>query len=378
VRTIASRGQSPHVRWGNERAERFAFASPAAFDPLSLRTVPARTVAVPAAGRVVAFDQDANGTLVALRQARRRRGAPERVLALVGGRWRAISPANSSAVDAKLAVADSGAAVAAWLQYDDRRVYVTAAVRPAGAGRFGPAIRISGATGRIPQPLAVAVGDHAEAVVAFAERKDLWMVRAAAGGPFATPVRIHDQTETTAGAFATAAAILDDTAVVVFTRLEDLEPPQYRATAATLSGAAAPLIETVDTDVSALDIDAAVDGFHRPLVATAKIGPPHSLTVHRRDEQWNALTTIPTQEAPSEIDLAVSRNPTTHIGVVWTELTTVSASIDRQPATKLADKGNSPSIAVDPLGNGLAAWDTGGTRAAIQAARFTPSRATPG
>ena len=71
------------------------------------------------------------------------------------------------------------------------------AERP-GARRFGAPQRISGLTTRVQNPLTVAVDEEGAAVVAFAEAGDLTMARTV-DGAFATPVRVHDRTETTAG-----------------------------------------------------------------------------------------------------------------------------------------------------------------------------------
>jgi hypothetical protein len=364
-------GQGPHVRISGETTF-IGYAKPPAYDPSELLVTegnePTTRVRVPRQGRVVAFDIDAQGRLVALRDARRDRRSPRRVVAYENGRWRALSSASSSAVDAQLAVADSGAAVAAWLQYEGRRVVVHAAVRPRGARRFGPAQRISGLTSRTPQPLALAVDDDATAVVAFTEAGDLTMARTV-GASFTPPVRIHDRTATTAGAFASAAAIRGDTAVVAFTRLEDREPPEYRLSAATQVGDTAPLVETVATNVSALEVAAAVSVENTPLALGAPIGPPHSLRLHQRTGAWAQAAAYPAGEAPSTIGLAVSPIARGPVCVTWTEGTSGFATVG---GDRLAlGRASNPDCAVHVVGRAFAVWDQG-PRRPLKIATFTP------
>lgn len=358
-------GFSPRVRLVGERP-RIAYAKGSSVDPSELLAgegnEPLVRVKVPRSGRVVAFDVDGAGRVVALREAKQ--GKRRRILALEGSRWRAISLSGSSAVDAKLAVAESGAAVAAWLQYEGSRVVVHAALKPRGARRFGAAQRISGLTTRIQNPLTVAVDDDGTAVVVFAEAGDLTMARTI-DGAFTPPVRVHDRTETTAGAFAVAAAVRGQTAVVAFTRLEDLEPPQYRLSAATQVGDTAPTVETVATDVSAFDLAVAVTAGGTPLALGTPIGPPHSLRLYRRDGAWGESASFPAGEAPSNLGLALGGA----VCVTWTELDRGFAAVG---ADRLAlGRAEDPDCAVDENGRALVAWSRG-PRRSQRVASFTP------
>jgi hypothetical protein len=365
-------GQAPHVRIVNAEPL-IGYAKGSAFDPsqllVSAGNEPFLRVKVPRPGRVVAFDVDGDGQVVALRDARRTRRSPHRVIAYEENRWRAISPATTSAVDAKLAVAESGAAVAAWMQYEGRRVFVTATVRPRGALRFGAPQRISGPTTRIQQPLSVAVDDDANAVVAFAEAGDLMMARTV-GASFTVPVGVHDRTQTTAGAFSVATAIRGQVAVVAFTRIEDLEPPEYRLAVATQTGDAAPVVETVATDVSAFDIDAAVPAEGTPLVLGTPIGPPYSLRLFRRAEAWSELATFPAGDAPSTIRLAVAKGAGGPTCVTWTEGPKGFAAIGEQRLS--LGQAADVDCAVQTTGRAIAAWNRGGGSNGQRLARFTP------
>ena len=314
---------------------------------------PLTRVRVPKPGHVVAFDVDATGKIVALRPHRRR------LLAYEGTRWRALTRSLTNALDARLAVADSGAAVAAWLQREGSRAVVHAAVRRPGARRFGRAQRLSGLVSRSDQTLEVAVDDAGEAVVAFTEAGDLTMARTVAGS-FATPVRVHDRTEVVAGAFRAVAAIRGQIAVVAFTRLEDREPPAYRLSVATQTGDTAPIVETVAQDVSAFDIAAAVepDG---PAVLSTPIGPPYSLRLHRRAAAWAEAAAIPATAAPSTIAYSGG-------AVTWTEADRGFAWFDGQ--TLGLGQAIAPVAAVSG-GRAMVVWDRGPGRS-MRLATFTP------
>jgi dipeptidyl aminopeptidase/acylaminoacyl peptidase len=352
------RGSSPHVRLLEDGRPFLAYAQGEQVDPsrllVSEGNEPTRRVKVPRAGRVVAFDVDGAGRLVALRQTKRR------IVALEGRRWRNISPAASRGVDAQLAVAASGAAVAAWLQYEGRRVVVHAALKPSAGNRFGAPQRLSGLTGRTGQTLTVAVDDAGEALVTWDEAGDLTMARTA-GGSFATPVRVHDRTEVVAGAFSVASAIRGQTAVVAFTRLEDREPPEYRLSVATALGDTAPVVETVAQNVSAFDIAAAVEPDGTPLVLSTPIGPPYSLRLHRRAAAWAEAASIPATEAPSTIGYADG-------AVTWTEGPKGFAWFAGR--TLALGRAASPDAAVSG-GRAIVVWDRGPGRTQ-RLATFTP------
>jgi hypothetical protein len=343
-------GSKPTVRLLEDGRPYLAYAKGDSFDPshllVSRGNEPTQRLKVPRAGRVVAFDVDRGGKLVALREAKRR------IVALEGSKWRPIS----RGVDAKLSVADSGAAVAAWLQAEQSRVVVHAAVRPRGAIRFGPAQRLSGPTQRHGQTLAVAVDDQGAAVVAFAERRDLWIWR-----PGAPAHRIHDANDVTAGAFTAATAVRGRTAVVAFTRLEDREPPEYRLEVATQVGDAAPVVETVARNVSAIDVAAAVDADGSPVALSAPIGPPYSLRLHRRTAAWAEAAAIPATGAPSTVAYADG-------AVTWTEGTKGFARFAGQ--TLSLGRAGSPAAAVSD-GRAMVVWDRGPGRS-MRLATFTP------
>ena len=349
-------GHGPKLRLQPDGRPLLAYAQGDPADPSRVLVgegnEPTRRVRVPRAGRVVAYDVDGTGRPVIVRES----GRPRRLLTWDDGRWPSVSSRRSGAVDPELAVAGSGAAVLAWLQYSGRRVHVRAAVRQPGAPRFGPPQRISGPTVRAGQTLAVAVDDDGAAVVAFTERRDLWMWRLGS-----SPQRVHDATATTAGAFAAAAAIRGRTAVVAFTRLEDREPPEYRLSAATQAGDAAPVVETVATDVSALDVDAAVDADGSPAVLSAPIGPPYLLRLHRRTGSWAEAAAIPATEAPSAIDYANG-------SVTWTEGAGGFAWLAGQ--TLGLGRADDPAAAVAG-GRAIVVWDRGPGRA-MRLATFTP------
>ena len=300
-------GNRPHVRLLDDGRAILGYAQGDSYDParllLSAGDEPTRRVRVPRPGRVVAFDVDSAGQLVALREAKRR------IVALEGSRWRTIS----RGVDAKLAVAASGAAVAAWLRSEQSHVVVHAAVRGPGARRFGPPQRLSGLTrpgGQ--QTVTVAIDDAGTAVVTWTEAGDLTMARTAGGPAFATPVRVHDRTDTVAGAFSVASAVRGETAVVAFTRLEDREPPEYRLSVATQLGNNAPVVETVGTNVSPFDVAAAVDPDGSPLVLSAPTGPPYLVRLQRRTAAWTEAASVPATQPPSTIAYSGG-------AVTWTE-----------------------------------------------------------
>ncbi len=361
-------GHSPHVRLAGDGGLFLAYAQGDGYDPsrllVSTGNEPITRVKVPPAGRVVAFDTDARGRLVALREVRR---GKRRILAWEGRRWRQL-PAATSAVDARLAVADSGAAVAAWLQYEQSHVVVHAAVRAPGAARFGTPQRLSGLTNRGGQTLTVAIDDAGTAVVTWAEGGDLTMARTV-GATFTTPVRVHDRTATVAGAYAVATAVRGETAVVAFTRLEEREPPVYRLDVATQTGDTAPVVESVATDVSSLDVAAAVGADGAPLVLSSPIGPPHSLRLHRRTAAWSEHATIAATEAPSTIGLAVAPAAGRAPCVTWTEGTKGFAAIG---GDRLAlGRAYNPGCALLATGAAVAAWDRGPSRSQ-RLASFTP------
>ena len=350
-------GHSPHVRLGADGRPFLAYAKGDSFDPSQLLVSegnePTRRVKVPRAGRVVAFDVDGAGKLVALREAKRR------VVALEGSRWRTLS----HGADAKLALAASGAAVAAWLKKEESHWVVHAAVRVSGARRFGPPQRLSGLTNRGGQTLTVAIDDTVAgtAVVTWTEAGDLTMARTVGGPAFTTPVRVHDRNATVAGAFAVASAVRGDTAIVAFTRLEDREPPEYRLSVATQVGDTAPVVETVATNVSALDVAAAFDAEGAPVALSAPIGPPHSLRVHRRTAAWAEAAAIPAGEAPSTIGYSGG-------AVTWTEGTKGFAWFAGQKLS--LGRAYNPDAAVNG-GRAIVVWDRGPGRS-MRLATFTP------
>ena len=349
-------GSGPQVRLGADGRPFLAYAQGDARDPsrllVSEGNEPTRIVKVPRSGFVTAFDLDGAGRLVVLRETKRL------LMALEGRRWRAISKATSR--DAKLAVAASGAAVAAWLQKEQSHWVVHAALKPAGASRFGAPQRLSGLTRRGGQTLTLAVDDAGEALVTWTEAGDLTMARTV-GGSFATPVRVHDRTDVVAGAFSVASAIRGQTAVVAFTRLEDREPPEYRLSVATALGDTAPVVETVAQNVSALDVDAAVAADGTPLALSAPIGPPHSLRLHRRAAAWEEAAVIPATEAPSTIAYEDG-------AVTWTEGTKGFAWFGGQ--TLSLGRAYSPDVSVAG-GSAMVVWDRGPGRS-MRLATFTP------
>ncbi len=359
------RGHSPKLRLGADGRPFIGYAS-ASWDPARLfvseGNEPIQIVKVPRAGEVVAFDIDGAGRLTALRVVRLRRGSSRfRLLLFEGGRWRVLAKAMPNSLDAKLAVAASGAAAVAWKSSEGGRAVVHAALRPA-SGRFGRPQRLSGLITRQPQQqtLTVAVDEGGEALVTFTEAGDLTMARTV-GGSFATPVRVHDRTEKVAGAFAAASAIRGPTAVIAFTRLEDREPPEYRLSVATAIGDTAPVVETVAQNVSALDVDAAVAEDGAPLALAAPIGPPYSLRLHRRAPAWAESAAIPATEAPSTIDYEDG-------AVSWTEGTKGFAFFAGQKLS--LGRAYAPAVAVNGS-SAMVVWDRGPGRS-MRLATFTP------
>ena len=360
-------GNQPKVRLvdGGEKLDPrplIAYARGDSSDPsqllLSEGNEPVVRVKVPRAGRVVAFDADGKGGLVALREVK---DGKRKVLALVSGRWRRISGATSS-IDAKLAVADSGAAVAAWLQKEEGHWVVHAAVRVPHRSRFGPVQRLSGLTSRGGQALTVAITDTNTAVVTWSEAGDLTLARTVGGPAFTAPVRVHDRTSVVAGALSVASAVRGDTAVVAFTRLEDREPPEYRLSVATQVGDTAPVVETVASDVSGLDVDAAFDHEGAPVVLSAPIGPPYSLRIHRRTASWAEAAAIPATEAPSTVAYSGG-------AVTWTEGTKGFAWVGGQ--TLALGRAYNPAASAIRDGRAFAVWDRGPGRS-MRLATFTP------
>lgn len=302
---------------------------------------PHATVAIPRAGRLVAHDIDSAGRVVALREDRRTR----RLLALIEGGWRRISPRGGTPVDAQLAVAESGAAAAVWLQDEGRRRFVYAAVRGPNGRRFLPARRISGPVARTGQALSVAVDDAGDAAVAFTQRRDLYLWRLGAA-----PVKVHDATGVTAGAFAAAAGTRDGTAVVVFTRLEDREPPRYRATAALQRGDGPLETATIAQDVSPAELF--VDRHLNVLTATA--AAPYAITA------LPGGLAHPATQPPADLR---ADGP----AVAWTE-DVAGFAVAAGQRLRLG-RAAAPDVASAPGGRAIVAWDTArGVRAAV----FTP------
>lgn len=352
-------GSGPKLRLDGDDVW-MAYARGDSTDPsaivISAGNEPLTTVRPPRAGRVVAYDVSGSGRPTVIREVPS--NGRRRLVSWLDGRWAAVSGRSGSAVDAKLAVAASGAAVLAWLQYEERRVYVHVARRAPAASRFSVAERISGPVRRGGQTLAVAVDEDGRAVAAFTEKRDLWIWR-----PGATTRRVHDATGTTASAFAAAAAVRREVAAVAFTRLEDLEPPQYRLSVGTTVGDAAPVVETVAADVSALDVAVAVAPDGAPLALSSPIGPPHLLRLHRRADAWSEAATFPAAEAPSTIAHQDGC-------VIWTEGTSGFAAIDSQKLT--LGRAYNPDCAVGPDGRAVVVWDRGGVNRAQRIATFTP------
>ena len=363
-------GHRPQVRVQDDGGLWLAYAQGDPWNPshvaASRGNEPLRRVRARSSRRMVVFDVEGSGRLVALREVTRR--GRRRIEALESNRWRAISPASSTAVDARLAVADSGAAVALWLQYEQSHYVVHAAHRRPGVRRFGPSQRLSGLTARGGQTIALAIDDAGTAVATWAEDGDLVMARTV-GGTFTTPVRVHDRTTTAAGAFAVAAAVRGETAAVAFTRLEDREPPEYRLQVATQVGDTAPVVETVARNVSALDVATAVDGEGAPLALTAPIGPPYSLRLHRRAPTWTEQAAIPATEAPSTIGLAVPPAIGPPPCITWTEGNRGFATLG---ADRLSlGRAENPDCSVNEYHVAAVVWDRGGNRSQ-RLANFSP------
>ena len=131
--------------FGTGVAPAFAVASAA---PGAAFAPPRAVIAPDDADRLAEAGIAASGETVAV--ALRMRGGHRRVRATIvapdGSRTplRTISFNAHSARQAHLAVAPSGEAVAAWLQYDGARWRVGAALRPAGAARFDRPVALSG------------------------------------------------------------------------------------------------------------------------------------------------------------------------------------------------------------------------------------------
>jgi hypothetical protein len=132
----------------------------------------------------------ASGETVAV--ALRTRGGHRRVRATIvapgGSRTplRTISFNAHSARQPRLAVAPSGEAVAAWLQYDGARWRVAAAVRPAGAARFDRPVTLSEPLARTTFA-AVAIGAGGDALVSWQTRATLYAALRPATRAFGTP-----------------------------------------------------------------------------------------------------------------------------------------------------------------------------------------------
>ena len=356
-------GHRPQVRITGDGAF-LAYGKGDRFSPsalvVSAGNEPLQRVRIPRGNRFPTFDLDGAGKLVALREHKPADRMRRRILAYDGGRWRTISKPGSTATDPTLAVAPSGAAVAAWMQYEESHVVVHAALRPPG-GRFGPAQRLSGLTSRAGQLVRAAVDDQGTAVLTWLEAGDLVMARTV-GASFTTPVRVHDRTSTVAGASAAAVAVRGERAVVAFTRLEDREPPEYRLSVATQIGDTAPVVETAAKNVSPLDIDAALDADGTPLALSAPIGPLYSLRLHRRAAAgWAETTSIPATEAPSTVDYEDG-------AVTWTEGTKGFAWFAGQ--TLALGRAYDPDASVSG-GRAIVVWDRGPGRS-MRLAAFTP------
>ena len=302
------------------------------------------TVRVPRPGRLAGYDLDGRGGVVALRLDERGR----RLLALVEGRWRRISPRGGTPVDPKLAVDPVGAAAVSWVQYVGIRVFVYATTRGPNARRFGPAERISGPVRRGGQLLSVGVDPAGDAVATFVENRDLYLWRL--GLP---AMRIHDATDVVASAFAASSAVAGNVAVAGFTRLEDREPPRYRATVASQTGEEPPTTQTVAEDVSAIDV--LVDRLG--IVYTSPVGPPHRIDTFPGRDSW--LTTA----APSSLDADGTG------AIAWTEGVNGFASAHKQ--TLPLGRAYAVDVAAGPEGRAIAAWDAGPRRSASYAV-FTP------